>query len=333
MARTHNLGFPRIGAKRELKSGEEKHWKGLLGHPELEQLGVELRRESWRRQAGLDLVPVGDFSFYDQVLDTSFLLGNVPARALTDNAQPLDVYFRVARGRAAGDVGAGIAAGEMTKWFDTNYHYIVPELSAATSFRLDASRLLAQLVEARNAGVAFKPVIVGPVTYLWLGKAKDGSDRLALLPRLLPVFQELLALLAREGADWVQLDEPALVTELAADWQQAFRATYDALEGAGSKLLLATYFGRLGQNLELAATLPVDGIHLDAVAARPEVERLLSALPEGRVLSLGVVSGRNIWKSDLAKALDYLEPIHGQLRDRLWLAPSCSLLHVPVDLA
>jgi 5-methyltetrahydropteroyltriglutamate--homocysteine methyltransferase len=332
MTRTHNLGFPRIGAQRELKFAEEKHWKGSLSGAELEQLASELRARSWQRQAGLDLVPVGDFSFYDQVLDASFLLGNVPARAVSDDPQPLDAYFRVARGRAAGDAGAGVAAGEMTKWFDTNYHYIVPELSSQTSFELDASRLLAQLAEARRAGVPFKPVLIGPVTYLWLGKTKDGSDRLSLLPKLLPVYRKLLSVLAREGADWVQIDEPALVTELAFDWQQAYRTAYEALRGAGSKLLLTTYFGRLGNNLELAVNPPVDGVHLDAVSARGEVERLLSALPEGRVLSLGVVSGRNIWKADLAKALDYLEPIHRWLGDRLWLAPSCSLLHVPVDL-
>ncbi len=333
MARTHNLGFPRIGAQRELKFAEEKHWKGLLGHAELEQLAVELRRQGWQRQAGLDLVPVGDFSFYDQVLDTSFLLGNVPERAAALSSQPLDAYFRVARGRAAGDLGAGVAAGEMTKWFDTNYHYIVPELSVQTSFQLEASRLLAQLAEARQAGAAFKPVIIGPITYLWLGKTKDSSDRLSLLPKLLPVYRELLSLLAREGADWVQIDEPALVTELAAEWQQAYRTAYEALKGAGCKLLLATYFGRLADNLELAVKLPIDGLHLDAVSAGSEVDRVLSALPERSVLSLGVVSGRNIWKADLAKTLDYLGPIQQKLRDRLWLAPSCSLLHLPVDLA
>ena len=332
MARTHNLGFPRIGAQRELKFAEEKHWKGLLAHADLEKLAAELRQQNWQRQAGLDLVPVGDFSLYDHVLDTSFLLGNVPERA-APNARALDAYFRVARGRAAGDLGPGVAAGEMTKWFDTNYHYIVPELSSETSFRLDASRLLLQIAEARQAGVAFKPVLLGPITYLRLGKTKDGSHPLALLPKLLPVYRELLQLLAREGAKWVQIDEPALVTELASDWQQAYLSAYEALEGAGSKLLLATYFGELSHNLELALRLPIDGIHLDAVSARAEVDRLLRALPEGRVLSLGVVSGRNIWKADLAKALDYLEPIQQKLGERLWLAPSCSLLHVPVDLS
>jgi 5-methyltetrahydropteroyltriglutamate--homocysteine methyltransferase len=236
MARIHNLGFPRIGGERELKFALEKHWKGALTHAELEALGADLRRRNWQRQAELDLVPVGDFSFYDHVLDASFLLGNVPerARAGAGQGQPLDAYFRVARGRAAGDADGGVAAGEMTKWFDTNYHYIVPELSSQTEFRLDASRLLGQLAEARQAGVPAKPVIIGPVSYLWLGKAKDGTDRLSLLRKLLPVYRELLATLAREGVDWVQVDEPALVTELEPAWQQAYRTAYESLRGAGS---------------------------------------------------------------------------------------------------
>jgi 5-methyltetrahydropteroyltriglutamate--homocysteine methyltransferase len=333
MARTHSLGFPRIGAERELKFAQEKHWKGALTHAELEALGAELRRQNWQRQAGLDLAPVGDFSFYDHVLDASFLLGNVPERARAGEGPPLDAYFRVARGRAAGDADGGVAAGEMTKWFDTNYHYIVPELSSQTVFRLDATRLLAQLAEARQAGVPAKPVIIGPVSYLWLGKTKDGSERLSLLAKLVPLYRELLATLAREGIDWVQIDEPALVTELEPAWQQAYRTAYESLQSAGSKLLLTTYFGRLGDNLQLATSLPVDGIHLDAVSARGEVDELLASLPEGRVLSLGVVSGRNIWKADLTRTLDYLEPIARSLGDRLWIAPSCSLLHVPVDLA
>ena len=332
MARTHNLGFPRIGTHRQLKRALEQHWKGALSQPELEALGAEIRRENWQRQAGLDWVPVGDFSFYDHVLDMSFLVGNVPTRARAGDGLPLDPYFRVARGRSAGEAGAGVAAGEMTKWFDTNYHYIVPELSPQSTFRLNAAALLAQLADARQQAVPAKPVIVGPVTYLWLGKAHDGSDRLSCLRRLLPVYRELLSTLAREGVDWVQIDEPALVTELSADWQRAYRTAYDALRGAGSRLLLTTYFGRLMENLELASSLPVDGIHLDALSAPDEAERLAESLPGDRVLSLGVVSGRNIWKADLLEALDSLEPLHRKLGDRLWLAPSCSLLHVPVDL-
>ncbi|HEU5072530.1 MAG TPA: 5-methyltetrahydropteroyltriglutamate--homocysteine S-methyltransferase [Polyangiaceae bacterium] len=338
MARIHNLGFPRIGAERELKFALEKHWQGTLSHGALEALGAELCRSNWQRQAGLDWAPVGDFSFYDHVLDVSFMLGNVPERARRASGreapeQLAKAYFRVARGRVAGDTEGGIAAGEMTKWFDTNYHYIVPEFSARTTFELDATRLLAQLAEARRAGVSAKPVLVGPVTYLWLGKTHDGSERCALLPRLLPAYRKLLATLAREGVDWVQIDEPALVTELDASWQRAYASAFQELAGAGSKLLLTTYFGRLGDNLDLALALPVDGIHLDAVSAPDEVSRLVTELPPDRVVSLGVVSGRNVWKADLGKLLDDLEPLQQRLGDRLWLAPSCSLLHVPVDLA
>jgi 5-methyltetrahydropteroyltriglutamate--homocysteine methyltransferase len=333
MVRLHNLGFPRIGARRELKAALEQHWKGALSHAELHALGRELRKQNWQRQAGLDAVPVGDFSFYDQVLDTSFLFGNVPARAGAGSGDVLDAYFRIARGRAAGETGAGVPAGEMTKWFDTNYHYIVPELGAETTFRLNAERLLAEYREARELGVNAKPVVLGPLTYLWLGKTSDGADKLALLPRLVPVYRELFARLAAEGAEWVEVDEPALVTELDATWLEAFRTAYAALAGAGPKLLLATYFGRLGENLETAAALPVAGLHVDAVNARAELPRLLDALPDERVLSLGVVNGRNVWKADLGALLDELEPVHRKLGERLWLAPSCSLLHVPVDLA
>jgi 5-methyltetrahydropteroyltriglutamate--homocysteine methyltransferase len=333
MARTHNLGFPRIGAQRELKFALEKHWNGALSHTELETAGAEQRKLAWYRQRQLGLVPVGDFSFYDHVLDTSFMLGNVPPRARAGDGDFLDAYFRIARGRAAKEAGAGVAAGEMTKWFDTNYHYIVPELAADTQFALDARRLVSQLRDARSLGVQPKPVIVGPVTYLRLGKTHDGSDPLALLPRLVDVYRELLSTLAAQGVDWVQIDEPVLVTELDADWRHAVRDAYESLIGARPKLLLTTYFGPLAENLELAARLPVDGIHIDAIHGRSEIDALLAALPRTSVLSLGVVNGRNIWRADLRSIVDYLEPIHRQLGDRLWIAPSCSLLHVPVDAA
>ncbi|MGC0151101.1 5-methyltetrahydropteroyltriglutamate--homocysteine S-methyltransferase [Chromobacterium vaccinii] len=338
MAFTHNLGFPRIGAKRELKFALESYWKGQSSREALQSVGAELRRLHWRDQAALDLAPVGDFSFYDQVLDISFTLGNLPERVRGFHGDALDNYFRVARGRSAqsadehADCCGGVAAGEMTKWFDTNYHYIVPEFSAATAFQLDASRLLEQLAEARAQGVKAKPVIVGPVSYLALGKAKDGSDKLALLPRLLPVYAELLATLAAQGVEWVQVDEPILVTELDAAWRQAFVDAYQTLAGGKAKLLLASYFGQLRDNLPLLASLPVAGVHVDAVNARHEAEALAAQLPADRVLSIGAINGRNIWKTDLNAALDWLEPLAQTLGDRLWLAPSCSLLHVPVDL-
>jgi 5-methyltetrahydropteroyltriglutamate--homocysteine methyltransferase len=338
MTTTHNLGFPRIGAKRELKSTQEAYWKGETSLDDLKRLGAELRQRHWENQKGLDLIPVGDFAFYDQVLDMSFTLGNLPERVQEFHGDALDNYFRVARGRSAkasehdGCCG-GVAAGEMTKWFDTNYHYIVPEFSANTAFKLDASRLLEQLQEARAQGIPTKPVIVGPVTYLALGKAKDDSDKLTLLPRLLPVYVELLATLAAQGVEWVQIDEPILVTELTKEWQDAFRTAYAALAGGTCKLLLATYFGKLLENLPLVYELPVQGVHLDAINARDEVERLITMLSADQVVSLGVINGRNIWKTDLNGVLDWLEPVAKRLNGRLWIAPSCSLLHVPVDLA
>ncbi|SIO47734.1 5-methyltetrahydropteroyltriglutamate--homocysteine S-methyltransferase [Paraburkholderia phenazinium] len=339
MATTHNLGFPRIGAKRELKFALESYWKGESSLGELKALGAQLRERHWTNQTGLGFAAVGDFAFYDQVLDMSFTLGNLPERVQGFHGDTLDNYFRVARGRSAKGAEdhaaccGGVAAGEMTKWFDTNYHYIVPEFSASTEFKLDASRLLEQLGEAKAQGVKAKPVIIGPVTYLAIGKAKDDSDKLALLPRLLPVYAELLATLVAQGVEWVQIDEPILVTELSAEWQQAYVTAYQALANSKVKLLLATYFGQLLDNLSLAVKLPVQGLHLDAINARTEVDAVIAQLPQDRVLSLGVINGRNIWKTDLNSVLDWLEPVAKQLGERLWIAPSCSLLHVPVDLA
>ncbi len=341
MTTLHNLGFPRIGAQRELKFALESYWRGESSRDALKALGAQLRQRHWQNQAGLDWVPVGDFAFYDQVLDMSFTLGHLPGRVQGFEGDALDNYFRVARGRSApaadGGAGAsaccsGVAAGEMTKWFDTNYHYIVPEFTADTTFRLDASRLLEQLAEARAQGVAAKPVLIGPVTYLAIGKSKDGSDRLALLPRLLPVYAQLLDALVANGVEWVQIDEPILCTELDADWQHAFNAAYHHLKSARPKLLVATYFGQLQDNAYLAANLPVAGLHVDAVNDCDGVLPLLNLLPAHKVLSLGVINGRNIWKTDLAAVLDWLEPLAQRLGDRLWIAPSCSLLHVPVDL-
>ena len=339
MTQTHNLGFPRIGARRELKFALESYWKGQSSRDELKSLGGQLRQRHWINQANLDLVPVGDFAYYDQMLDMSFTLGNLPERVRGFHGDPLDNYFRVARGRSAQGTDdhsgccGGVAAGEMTKWFDTNYHYIVPEFSAATEFKLDASRLLEQLAEAKAQGVKAKPVIVGPVTYLALGKAKDDTDKLALLPRLLPVYAQLLDELAANGVEWVQIDEPLLVTELDADWQHAFNTAYHALKSCRVKLLVATYFGQLQENMYLAANLPVAGLNIDAINGRGDVTPLLGMLPSHKVLSLGVINGRNIWKTDLCAVLDWLEPLRERLGERLWIAPSCSLLHVPVDLS
>jgi 5-methyltetrahydropteroyltriglutamate--homocysteine methyltransferase len=333
MVTTHNLGFPRIGARRELKFAQEAFWKGRINEEDLQITGADLRRRHWQNQRPLDRVPVGDFSFYDQILDMSVTLGNLPERVNDTKGSELDRYFRVARGRSGQESACcGVQAGEMTKWFDTNYHYIVPEFHQNTRFRLNGNRLIDQIDEARAQGVTPKPVIIGPVTYLWLGKAKDDSDRLLLLESLLPVYSELLELLADRGVEWVQVDEPALVTDLDADWRHAFSLAYHHLKTSTPKLLVTTYFGELRENLQLACELPVAGLHLDAISAPQEVPRVVDWLPPHKQLSLGVINGRNIWRSDLEKTLDWLEPVYEKLGNRLWLAPSCSLIHVPVDL-
>lgn len=338
MALTHNLGFPRIGAKRELKFALESYWKGQSTRDELQEVAAKLRHLNWQQQAKLDFVPVGDFSFYDHVLDMSFMLGNLPARVQGLHGDVLDNYFRVARGRSAQSAEehthccGGVTAGEMTKWFDTNYHYIVPEFNQDTLFSLDASRLLAQIAEAKSQGITVKPVLIGPVTYLSIGKSKDDSDKLSLLDRLLPVYVQLLEMLAAEGVQWVQIDEPILVTELDKPWSDAFMKAYTALNTGKIKLLLATYFGQLKNNLSVVAKLPVQGVHLDAINAKSEIDPLIAALPIDTVVSIGVINGRNIWKTDLNAVLEWLIPLHNTLADRLWIAPSCSLLHVPVDL-
>ena len=334
MVKTHNLGFPRIGSKRELKFALEKYWQKQIGQTELLNTGASLRRMHWQDQANLDLVPVGDFSFYDQVLDTSFLLGNVPDRVRDLPGELLDNYFRVARGRASSDEAecSCVQAGEMTKWFDTNYHYIVPEFTHDTQFSLNAERLLEQIEEARQQNVTVKPVLIGPVTYLWLGKSKDDSDKLALLDALVAVYAQLCNRLADAGIEWLQIDEPILVTELTPEWRHALTKAYHTLQGTPVKLLLASYFGQLQDNLRLACKLPVGGLHIDAISAREEVLKLVDWLPGHKILSLGVIDGRNIWKTDLNAVLAWLQPLHARLRERLWLAPSCSLLHVPVNL-
>lgn len=333
MTQIHTLGFPRIGAKRELKFALESYWKGETSAAELQTLAKTLRLRHWENQKVLNLVPIGDFSLYDQVLDMSQTLGNLPIRVTRQQGDELDAFFRAARGRSPKDNGeAGVAAAEMVKWFNSNYHYMVPEFTRETVFSLNDTRLLGEIAEAKAAGVSFKPVLIGPVTYLWLGKEKDGSDRLDLLDKLLPVYETLLERLADAGAEWVQIDEPALVATLDDKWREGFRRAYKYLARTRPKLLIATYFSDLGANLPLLNELAVDGVHLDAVNAESEIAALVDNLAETKVLSLGVIDGRNIWKSDLEKILNLLEPIAERLGERLWLSASSSLLHVPVDL-
>lgn len=333
MIKTHNLGFPRIGSHRQLKFALESYWRGNSNENDLQQIGQTLRQAHWQLQDDLDYLPVGDFSFYDHVLDTSALVGNLPSRS-DAAASSLDRYFQVARGQShATSKCQHVAAGEMTKWFDTNYHYIVPEFDTDSSFELHASNLIAQIEHAKRQHKNIKPVILGPVSYLWLGKTKDNSDKLHLLDDVVAIYEQLLIEIADHGVEWVQIDEPILVTELDSSWQQAFKNAYFLLNKAPVKLLLTSYFGELKENLHLACELPVAGLHIDAINAYDEIKQVVDWLPAHKILSLGVINGRNIWKTDLNATLDWLEPLQARLKDRLWLAPSCSLLHVPVDLA
>ncbi len=334
MAKAHNLGFPRIGARRELKWALENYWQGTTTRAELLETARELRTRhwQWQKEAGLESVPVGDFSLYDHVLDHSVMLGAVPERfGPTGETVDLDTMFRMGRGRAP--TGEPAAACEMTKWFDTNYHYIVPELHAGQRFHLASTHLFDAVDEARAAGMQPRPVLLGPLTWLWLGKIKGADfDRLELLDGLVAVYGEILAGLRGRGVEWVQVDEPILVQDLPRDWQQAFESTYSRLAGDRPRLLLATYFGPLADNLKLACDLPVDGLHVDAVRHPEQLQPVADWLPGRKVLSAGIVDGRNVWRTDLDACLAALAPLHERRGDDLWLAPSCSLLHVPVDI-
>ncbi|MBZ9557920.1 MULTISPECIES: 5-methyltetrahydropteroyltriglutamate--homocysteine S-methyltransferase [unclassified Modicisalibacter] len=335
MTLAHTLGYPRIGAHRELKRAVEAYWKGETAQADLEAAGRELRQRHWQaqRDAGLDFITAGDFAFYDQVLDVSTLIGAVPARfGPVDGEVDLDTSFRMARGRAP--TGTPAAACEMTKYFDTNYHYLVPELHRGQTFRVASQRLFDEVDEALATGHPVKVVLTGPLTWLWLGKARDaGFERLELLDELVAVYGEILARLGNQGVTWVQLDEPALVQDLPRDWQQAYESAYNALQSAPVKVLLATYFGDLGDNLGLATRLPVEALHIDCVRAPDQLERVLDRLPTYKILSVGAIDGRNVWRADLAALRERLATARMRLGERLWLAPSCSLLHVPVDLA
>src|SRR5881296_2438428 len=336
----HNLGFPPIGAARELKRATEGYWGGKVSPEGLLRAGAELRAAHWRlqRDAGLDLVPVNDFSLYDRVLDTCAMVGAVPERyGWSGGTVDLDTYFAMARGSQGKDRGGrDVTAMEMTKWFDTNYHYIVPEFEPGQTFRLASTKVTDEFQEARAVGVSAKPVLVGPVSFLLLGKARAARfDRLDLLDGLVAVYAAVLGRLAAAGATWVQLDEPALVLDRTPEERSAFRTAYRVLseQAPGLKLLLTTYFDGLRDNLDTALELPVAGLHVDLVRAPAQLDALLGRWPAGRVLSLGVVDGRNIWKADLAAALATLERASARLgAERVWVAPSCSLLHVPVDL-
>ncbi len=367
MTTIHTLGFPRMGAQRELKFALEKRWRGEISADGLEAVGRELRARHWalQREAGLDFVTVGDFAFYDHVANHIQLLGCEPARFGFAGQEPeLARYFTMARGAAGeapacgcGQIHGADASGkpalEMTKWFDTNYHYLVPEFTPETGFHLASERLFDEAAEARALGHPVKAVLVGPLTFLWLGKEKaerlaahacplpgplprgEGEipfDRLALLEKLLPVYCEILVRLKGAGVEWVQMDEPILGLDLPVAWKKSFEGAYWRLASTGAKLLLATYFAALEENLRMACQLPVAGLHVDAVRVPQELIGAADWLPAHKVLSVGIVDGRNVWRTDPDAALAALRPVYEKRGGNLWLAPSCSLLHVPVSL-
>lgn len=327
-----NLGFPRIGRRRELKTAVEAYWAGETDAAALQATAAGLRAAHWDLQQshGIQHVPSNDFSFYDHVLDTATMLGAIPeGYGWTGGPVSLNTYFALARGTKE------LPALEMTKWFDTNYHYLVPRLRRDQRFVLTENRPLAAFREAFAQGRRTRPVLLGPVSFLMLSKTEDGSDPLDLLDRVLPVYAEILSGLADEGVAWVQMDEPVLALDLSAKAQEALRRAYHALApGRGIDILLASYFSPLGDNLATALSLPVSGLHLDLVRGSASLQDVLEAAPAGLWLSLGVVDGRNVWRTDLRRALGILEQVAARRgKERLMVAPSCSLLHVPVDLA
>jgi 5-methyltetrahydropteroyltriglutamate--homocysteine methyltransferase len=330
MASTHILGYPRIGAQRELKFALEACWRGEADTAWLETAAAELRAAHWQKQraAGLGYTTAGDFSFYDQMLDTLALLGCPPARFGFDPQHlTRQQYFELARGNAAQP------ALEMTKWFDTNYHYLVPELSAETSFDGGPDWYFDHIREALATGAPVKPVLIGPVTFLRLAKSIAGCDRLQLLDSLARAYARILGRLRDLGIQWVQIDEPALCLELEPAWLDAYDRAYAMLAAHAPKLLLTTYFDSADEHINRIVRLPVQGIHLDLVRAPQQLAAWQRALPQDWVLSAGIIDGRNIWRTDLRRALTTLQALHDALGERLWIAPSCSLLHVPVSLA
>lgn len=334
MTIAHILGFPRIGAQRELKFAQEAFWRGEISEAALREIGSDLRARHWALQAkaGLDFVTVGDFAWYDQVLSTLALLGALPRRFGFDARQlSLANYFTAARGDAQH------LAMEMTKWFDTNYHYLVPEWTQDTRFDGGVDTLFEELAQAQALGFRAKVSLIGPLSLLYLGKVKSAQGQaLDYLHKLLPAYQKVLARLKQQGVEWVQIEEPILSLDLSQEWLRAFQPTYEALNAipdGAPKLLLTTYFESVQEHAALLHSLPIAGLHVDLVRAPQQLDALVKDWPQERVLSAGIIDGRNIWRADLTALHAQWQPLQDRLGDRLWIAPSCSLLHTPVDLA
>ncbi|RKF18822.1 5-methyltetrahydropteroyltriglutamate--homocysteine S-methyltransferase [Alginatibacterium sediminis] len=330
MTKIHILGYPRIGAQRELKFALEAYWANKITKQELSEVGSQLRQDNWKNQdqAGLTWVTVGDFAWYDHVLNTSLLVGNTPSRhaAIED---PLERMFAIARGVSSSCCAAG--ASDMTKWFNTNYHYIVPELSNATEFELQWTQLFDEIEEAQSLGYQVKPVLLGPLSYLYLAKSNDGVNPIDLLAKLAPVYRQIFEKLEALGIEWLQIDEPIASLELEQPWKEAFASFYSQ-SPATLKLLFTTYFEGIENNIEWIKSLLIDGLHLDLVSNPKQLDSIVEQLPEQWILSAGIINGRNVWKNNLNNSLQLLNHTYEKLKQRLWIGSSCSLLHSPVDL-
>jgi 5-methyltetrahydropteroyltriglutamate--homocysteine methyltransferase len=337
---TQNLGYPRIGSQRELKKICENYWADKTGYKNVLQVGKNIRHENWKlqKEAGIDVIPSNDFSFYDHVLDHSLTFGAIPKRynevILKKGNEELDLYFAMARGYQK--EGLDVVAMEMTKWFDTNYHYIVPEFYKDQPFKLFSTKIIDEFYEAKQLGITTKPVLIGPVSYLLLGKEKEaGFEKIDLIKNLLPVYIEILSRLDALNVEYVQFDEPFLTLDLTEKDKKAYEYAYKEIRKAFPrlKIVLATYFEGLGNNLALTTSLPVNVLHIDLVRAEDQLNDVLVSLKEDTILSLGLVDGRNIWKNDFEKSLPIINlAVDKRGLDKVWIAPSCSLIHSPVDL-
>ncbi|QYJ87950.1 5-methyltetrahydropteroyltriglutamate--homocysteine S-methyltransferase [Shewanella mesophila] len=328
-----SLGFPRIGRQRELKFALEKYWRGEITQTALEEVASSLRQThwEWQAEAGVTHLPVGDFAYYDHVLTLSATIDAIPARHRDGDKVDLDTLFRVARGRAP--TGNATTASQMKKYFNTNYHYIVPELSQDQTFKIVFEQLFDEVEQATSLGYQPKPVILGPLSYLYLAKCSGQVfDKLSLLPQLIEVYQAILSRFADQGVTWVQLDEPILALELEDDWQAPFADTYQALNDVDVKLMLATYYGSVAHHQQLISDLDIAGVHIDLVSAPQQLPQFAADLKPEQVLSLGVINGRNVWAAELDNIKQLLAPVVADFSNQIWIAPSCSLLHTPVDL-
>lgn len=330
--KNHILGFPRIGAKRELKKALEKYWLGIISQKELFDIGYKLRTKHWKQQkkCGIDFISVGDFSWYDHVLTNSMMLGNIPERHKS-NLVDINTLFNISRGKSLNNKVVSHPS-EMTKWFNTNYHYIVPEFYEEQDFKLTWLQLLNEIDEALKLNYKVKPIILGPITYLWLGKSINKNfNKLSLLPKIMTIYNQIIEEISKKKIEWIQIDEPILCLELTQEWLKAFEIAYYTLKNKVN-ILLTTYFDTILHNINTVKLLPINGLHIDIIHGKYKIEDINQNIPKKLLISLGIINGRNVWKTDLLKYFDYVKKI-SNFHNKIWIGTSCSLLHCPVDLS